>query len=112
MRHSKENKQRKFTELKRSVEKYSLKYVYVSFKKKKKMKGKTSHNRGNNKQITSAKYPNKAKEIKNIFQHTHTHTDTEIHTSKFKEPKAGYVQTQINTSQNTSKSNYRKYIMN
>ena len=35
MRHSKENKQRKFTELKRSVEKYSLKYVYVSFKKKK-----------------------------------------------------------------------------
>ena len=36
------------------------------------MKGKTSHNSGNNKQITSAKYPNKAKEIKNIFQHTQT----------------------------------------
>ena len=47
-------------------------YIWVS--KKKKMKGKTRHNSGNNKQIT-AKYPNKAKEIKKHFStHTHTHT--------------------------------------
>ena len=76
------------------------------------MKGKTRHNSGNNKQIT-AKYPNKAKEIKKHFStHTHTHTHTQPHMSKLKEPKAGYVQTQINTFQSTSKSNYRKYIMN
>ena len=38
------------------------------------MKGKTSHNSGNNKQIT-AKYPNKAKEIKTFFNiHTHIYT--------------------------------------
>ena len=48
----------------------------MSFKKKKKIKGKTRHNGGNNKQIT-AKYPNKAEEIKKHFS-THTHTDSHV----------------------------------
>ena len=49
-------------------------YIWVS--KKKKIKGKTRHNGDNNKQIT-AKYPNKAEEIKKNFStHTHTHTHT------------------------------------
>lgn len=71
------------------------------------MKGKTSHNSGNNKQIT-AKYPNKPKEIKTFFNidtHRLTHQSS-------RNPKQDMYRHKLNTFQSTSKSNYKKYIMN
>ena len=66
------------------------------------MKGKTRHNSGNNKQIT-AKYPNKAKEIKKHFStHTHTHTHTASHV------KAQRTQSRICADTNKHISKYIK----